>query len=551
MNGKVNPLRRGRRIALKSWSPEKSNESEDILNRESPSDGIFATFVEEHMDRQAYLEAYPDVKASGIDPVEHWLTYGLSDGRFLAPNATVIFGDDVNYVANNDSWRRFTWDGKAVAVRIRTVRQSVIAQIVAQSRYDPAVVAAGVFALGNLRQFNRHDRLAIDVRRIFGKINMRPYMVLVMPFLCVGGAEKYAADLVSALLTLGHGSILVLVTDDTVHTSCGWESLSILAPFREVNVVLWREICGPRHEDPWVLALLLNALRPSMIMVNNSRVGLNMVARFGRGLSQFAKLYCTYYSVGLQGSVVPCFTRYARLTLPFSVGLTDNKRTAMALHDLWGGIPKHGIAVLPPRLKVAEESVFYARLMARQTRTANTSRSLRWVWVSRIEWFKGTAILAGLARMLSADRFDLFGPIQGDLDEMGLTLPNVTHCGTLADVSTADFTEYDGFVFTSLFEGMPNVVLEMSQHAIPMVLHEVGGLRDTFNDAAALFVPNIQDIEQSVANFRQALDQVAKLSPSEVTTMAEEARAQAMRRHAPDAYLKNVTDLLGGAVHHV
>jgi len=223
----------------------------------------------------------------------------------------------------------------------------------------------------------------------------------------------------------------------------------------------------------------------------------------------------------------------------------------MALHDLWGGIPKHGIAVLPPRLKVAEESVFYARLMARQTRTANTSRSLRWVWVSRIEWFKGTAILAGLARMLSADRFDLFGPIQGDLDEMGLTLPNVTHCGTLADVSTADFTEYDGFVFTSLFEGMPNVVLEMSQHAIPMVLHEVGGLRDTFNDAAALFVPNIQDIEQSVANFRQALDQVAKLSPSEVTTMAEEARAQAMRRHAPDAYLKNVTDLLGGAVHHV
>ena len=132
---------------------------------------------------------------------------------------------------------------------------------------------------------------------------------------------------------------------------------------------------------------------------------------------------------------------------------------------------------------------------------------------------------------------------------MSLSLPNITYRGVLTDISVADFTEYDGFVFTSLSEGMPNIVLEMSQHAIPMVLADVGGLRDTFDDRAALFVPLIDDIEQSASYFKRALDRVANLSPLESRTMVESARIQAIKKHSPSVYLKNVTALVGGVVH--
>jgi glycosyltransferase involved in cell wall biosynthesis len=145
--------------------------------------------------------------------------------------------------------------------------------------------------------------------------------------------------------------------------------------------------------------------------------------------------------------------------------------------------------------------------------------------------------------MRPTDQFDLFGPVDGDLSEMELALPNITHRGILGDVSAADFTGYDGFLFTSLFEGMPNIVLAMSQHAIPMVLADVGGLRDTFDDTSVHFVGHGQDPYSTAEAFLSTLDRVAKLTPSKTLTMAEAARAQAQGRHGPDIYLKNVADI--------
>ncbi|TCG02824.1 hypothetical protein BZM27_52990, partial [Paraburkholderia steynii] len=76
----------------------------------------------------------------------------------------------------------------------------------------------------------------------------------------------------------------------------------------------------------------------------------------------------------------------------------------------------------------------------------------------------------GAGKIASADTFHLFGPIQEDLKDLGLDLPNIHHEGILPSVAAADFGAYDGFVFTRMFEGMPNIVLEMSQHAIPLIL---------------------------------------------------------------------------------
>ena len=114
--------------------------------------------------------------------------------------------------------------------------------------------------------------------------------------------------------------------------------------------------------------------------------------------------------------------------------------------------------------------------------------------------------------------------------------PNITCHGAIPDVLAADFTTYDGFVFTSLFEGMPNVVLEMSQHGLPMVLADVGGLRGTFTDDDVLFVSKSQDPHAQATAFDKALSQVASLPEAEHVARAWKSRAAVARRHSPEAF---------------
>ena len=111
------------------------------------------------------------------------------------------------------------------------------------------------------------------------------------------------------------------------------------------------------------------------------------------------------------------------------------------------------------------------------------------------------------------------------------------------DVAATDFTDYDGFIFTSLFEGMPNVVLEMSQHAIPMVLADVGDLRMTFSDSAVLFVRHGISVGDTAVNFGCALDRIAVMTAEEITTMVEAARDQALMRHSPTVHARGVAQL--------
>jgi glycosyltransferase involved in cell wall biosynthesis len=102
-----------------------------------------------------------------------------------------------------------------------------------------------------------------------------------------------------------------------------------------------------------------------------------------------------------------------------------------------------------------------------------------------------------------------------------------------------------------LFEGMPNIVLEMSQHAIPMVLADARGVRDTFDDRSVHFVGHGHDTYSAAQAFAHALDGVAELTPSATLAMVEAARVAALARHAPEVYLKNVADIFEVSINHV
>ncbi len=442
------------------------------------------------------------------------------------------------------------WQGEPVAARVALpYPESILRQILSQGRHDTAVFAPGADAIPNLRRFDATDLLVrhgIDPHAVLAAAPEGPSAVFVVPHLVTGGAEKYISDLVDCFVSARLGPVVVLVTDQTEDEAKGWRDLAILAPIGQAQIMFWREFCNNHgYQRPETLARFLNVLRPQHLFICNSFIGLEAVARFGRCLSQFACIACFYFSISPKAIGAPYGAYFPRRTLPFATAITDNEPMARTLRSLHGEIPGPGIITLPPRLPALEDAVFTARLAARRARSKAAAKPLRWAWVSRIEPFKGTALLAALARARPTDHFDVFGPLSADMQSVGLDLPNITMRGQLANVVKADFADHDGFLFTSLFEGMPNVVLEMSQQAIPMVLADVGGLRDTFDENAVILVSHGTSTQESVAGFSAALDRVSGMSAEEVDAMAAAARLQALSRHSADIYKKNVAALIG------
>ncbi|MGE3712627.1 MAG: glycosyltransferase family 4 protein [Hyphomicrobiaceae bacterium] len=438
-----------------------------------------------------------------------------------------------------------------VVARHTELLDAIIPQIREQGDIDPAVLAPGYNALASLKVFDAPDLLArngVDAIALAALARRHPETVLVVSALHIGGAEKYAADISEALANGQAGNLMVLVTDQTRAEAERWKNVAILAPLWKANPVFWRDECrGEGWQNPTNLAKFLNFTQPANLIIVNTQLGFEAVIRHGRRLSQLSQIACAYFGLGVDALTAPWSIRFPRLTWPYATSLTDSAHVADKLGERYGRIPGPGVFVLPPRHEPAPEALFSARVSNRAARAKDASRKRRWVWISRIERWKGTAILAALAAQRPQDEFVLYGPMQESLRTLGLKRRNIRHAGQVADTAKLDLSMFDGFLFTSLFESMPNIVLEMVEHGLPMVLSDVGGLRETFDperDGVTL-VPHQTSVEHTAAAFSEALNAVADLRADAIATTAAAARAAVMRRHAPKVFQSTLAQYFG------
>jgi glycosyltransferase involved in cell wall biosynthesis len=501
-------------------------------------------FVQPHFDGALYLERNPDVRQAKLEPLTHWLNHGLWEGR-SGPSSLELVVDleqDVAY-----GWRHFVIGERHISARVKPDRSAVLRQIMEQASFEPTVLAAGALAINNLRTYRGDDLIARDgikVSVLYDGLPEKVGVLVATPMLVAGGAEKYVVDWVNALAAMGYGPVVVVVTEQTRQQAEGWEQLKILEPLEKHFVKFWSDSVGAGHGTSDHFARFAQSLRPTVLIVNNSRLALDAIVRFGRGLSQHTRLYCTYFSCSPMGLGGAFGARFPTLTCPYAVSVTDNEVMQKTLEEMTGAIPETRVALLPPLAPVLQQELFDSRIASRRDRSKGANQR-RWLWLSRVEPAKGTDILRRIALLMPSDHFDVFGPLEPHTrcDEE-LRLPNVRLKGLVKDVTAADFTAYDGFVFTSLFEGMPNVILEMAQHAIPLVLADVGGLSHTFTDESVLFVRHDEEAQITAERFVTALEQLSATSAEQIERMVCHAYERVKARHGADAHRAAVRALL-------
>ena len=423
--------------------------------------------------------------------------------------------------------------------------RAVMEQIRRHEALEPRLNAPGPLCLEDLPMFRADDlssRDRIDVDALLDVVGRGADTVVVLPSLRSGGSEKYLVSLVERLAVSEGESVLVIVTGQTLEEAT--ESVRVLwrRPLARADVVSFLDLAGGSWRPVWVLATLLMALEPRSVFVSNDEVGLACISTYGRSLGRLSTLVACFFSESPRAVGAPFSARYADRVIDHALLLSDNQRVFTQIRPrVAPSLAEGRMVVVPSRVATSDSEVRRAESAVRGTRRGG-SQPLEVLWASRWDPFKDTAALLLLAAAHPELRISAHGP--GTASHSGTLPANVRLLPPIANVESVDLSMYDCFLFTSQFEGMPNVVLEMVERGIPVVACDVGGLRETFDDEAVLFFSGGETAAETAASAGAALKAFEALARPQVDSMTAAARGQLMRRHSPEAYSAAVAGLL-------
>ena len=313
--------------------------------------------------------------------------------------------------------------------------------------------------------------------------------VVAVPFLMSGGADLTATNYLRALAgARGAASCLLVVADRPDVTVPGW----VPAGVRVVRIDDYIDAPSERERVD-VLHGLLRALSARVLHNVNSVVAWHLIIHRGAALSREVRLFGSIFAFQFasDGSHIGYAADFFEQARPHLAGLiTDNGRFARdlaaeyALDEEW----QQRIHVVHNPSRSDGEV---------QAADRKPGEPLRVLWAGRIDREKLPEVLQAVADQSPFATFDVFGAAVVDADRPALVASERLRLrGPYRELKTLfESGPHDAFVFTSKWEGMPNILLEVGARGIPIVAPDVGGVPELVNDATGYLVAGARNVD--------------------------------------------------------
>jgi glycosyltransferase involved in cell wall biosynthesis len=295
--------------------------------------------------------------------------------------------------------------------------------------------------------------------------------IILVPWLKRGGADLGALHHARACKEVFDHRTLVLATE--IGSSPWADRLDPSIPFIELGPEL-SLLSNTQHEQERVLARLLIQLAPKRIHIINSHTAWRSVERYGKAIRQnsrvFSSLYCDELSPegrreGLAQHYLPTCHRW------LDAVITDNSASPRDWCRTLGADPAlfHVVHFPAPHMPPAS---------AEQD---NVVAGKRLLWASRLERQKRPDVLISLAESMPDFHWDVHGSALNGNDphlKQLKRMRNVSLHGSYERFADIVSSGHLAYVYTTRWDGLPNVLLEAASCGIAIVAPNVGGISD-------------------------------------------------------------------------
>ena len=294
-----------------------------------------------------------------------------------------------------------------------------------------------------------------------------------------------------------------------------------------------------KRDPPGVLALLdvVRGLRPKRLININSNLGWQLTRQYGEPLSEWMNLYVYLFcwDLDFKGKKGGYPIQWFLPTFDHCTGVfTDNHALRDELRERYGASRSLASRIVTLYQPATDTHVSYRNSLIE--RSANGGRP-RVFWCGRFDRQKRLDLLVGVAEAMPEIEFVVWGKrvMNDGANELANVPDNVRLMGEYSHVDDMSIGSCDCFLYTSGWDGLPVVLIEIGSRDIPVVASDVGGVSELIDDATGWLVRDVESIDAYVGSIEavladndEAMARAARLRKRTIEQCSEERYGAAL-----------------------
>lgn len=301
--------------------------------------------------------------------------------------------------------------------------------------------------------------------------------ILLLPWLNPGGAEKYILQILDSLLNSGHMKRLLVISGEPSQSHTWINHL----PSNAVFVDLYNSFPTLNNEEQTLMlirALLAVHSPNARLHLKASPFAHRTMDKFGIILSNKFKII--YYRFTNDTYIWNNYNFYDDWSIKFlrkhlhqiDKVISDCNKIKFDDTKLFGALTK-------------KYQVVYAQAEIMKNISIKKEPTFKLLWASRLCYQKRTEILPYIIKaihhLLPQISIDIYGAIEGDYEYLS-NISGLNIKGEFDGFDELQVEQYDAFVYTSYFDGLPNIILEAMSRGMVVIAPDIGGISEVIED---------------------------------------------------------------------
>lgn len=370
--------------------------------------------------------------------------------------------------------------------------------------------------------------------------------VFLLPFIATGGAERYVGDVMAGLYAMRPLSRILVLLGENITGGSYTNRVPPNATVVDIGGEWPHLSMEERHLV--TLKLIQATAQGARLHMRQCEYATTFFNRYKRLISNnsavFYRFMDGFEATSDGGLIEPSgFNFLSENINEISLVITDNHSIIEKDNNRFGVLPSKW-RYLPAREPLAQTQ---NHLIARLENNKN-----RVLWASRLDSQKRPGILKNISRKISILCKDVIVDVYGSYvlelhkDNDMKRESNLRIKGSYNGFSSIDHGAYDAFIYTSYYDGTPNVILEAIAAGLPVVAPDIGGIREMIVDGeTGVLLPALDDDDEMATAYAVAIQRLCSDSGLRCR-LATNALRRLQERHSPAVFMEMIRLIFGG-----
>ncbi len=360
--------------------------------------------------------------------------------------------------------------------------------------------------------FHPESDLMHDMQDIIPDLAHAQYdIIILMPHCRMAGSANVAGQFTKTVSELSDGeSILVITTDLSAFERPDWfpENVDVFDLSQHLTSL-------QQERKIRILLDIVRGLRVKKLVNINSNLGWHLTDTFGKQLAEWMDIYFYLFcwdrdAKGNKGGYpiqwfLPSFN-YTKAVF------TDNNALRTELQDRYCLTDESRKKIVTLHTPAAETSIDYQTALSQRISNTGVRRVF---WSGRFDKQKRIDVLLAIAKRMPEIEFWVWGKRVLNDSDVGMNdaPSNIRLMGTYQSIDDLPIASCDCFLYTSGWDGLPIILIDVASRGIPIVASAVGGVGDLVSEDTGWPIKNYANpddycaaINELLGNYTDALE---------------------------------------------